>query len=521
MASSRLAWTTTLVSSSRTAAVVRGYASASASASSSLACAPRSSALSSVAAAPSSMTATGGSWRMRFSTRLLPAASSSSSLPMRIPSLYSISGVTGARFASTDAAATTAATGFVKLSDYATVSPVAEGAIAAASAAAQAPTSAAAELAQESTTTAVIDAAASGVYNSHAVLGEVAAAGLDTGMWGFLRIGIEHMSAFGEMPWWVTLAVGGVLSRLVLLPIVINSQRMTALMAQHKEALGEFRRRMDVARAAKAPQITILAIYREQQDYQKLYGIKPGRTLLGVLAMALVFFGCWRSIYSLLTEPLESMVTGGPSWMPRLTMEDPTHIFPFVSAALVYISLKYNLENPMAGQQVMFPKQMIRFMVNGLPLVALPFTLFMPAGLLFYLIPTQVYGLLQGGLMRLPAMRAWLTRGTKPPPATVPPCRVPEFLALPGEADIALGKVKPPPPAEPLSGLFGMARSAAEKAVNNDSAAQTVRAQIQAHQGKTFAPLRVESMKGSSPTAQQAFRTVTERAALLNKSQKP
>ena len=125
---------------------------------------------------------------------------------------------------------------------------------------------------------------------------------------------------------------------------------------------------------------------RLQQEMMKLYkdnNVNPLAGCLPMIIMMPIYFALYRTIYS----AVELYQAPFGLWITDLSIEDPTYITPLLLGVLMLIQMKLN---PSAGDQAQ--QKIIMYVM---PVMFTGMMLFLPSGLVVYILVNTVLGIIQ------------------------------------------------------------------------------------------------------------------------------
>ncbi|XP_068777976.1 mitochondrial inner membrane protein OXA1L isoform X2 [Struthio camelus] len=205
------------------------------------------------------------------------------------------------------------------------------------------------------------------------------------------------------LPWWGAIALGTVGARAALLPLLLGAQRQAARLAPHLPHLQRLAHRLQHARRHGDPRAVTLA-YTELAAYQKAHDVNPLRGFLVPLVQ-------------MAAAPVPGLRAGGLAWFPDLAAPDPFYVLPLLVTASTWLVLEVGAEAGLSGAGAGAARRLLRL----LPLLVLPFILHFPTAIFTYWLTSNAFSLVHTGLLRVPAVRAWLRVPPPPPPAPPQP----------------------------------------------------------------------------------------------------
>ena len=120
----------------------------------------------------------------------------------------------------------------------------------------------------------------------------------------------------------------------------------------------------------------LLTLYREHK-------VNPLSGCLPMLMMMPIYFALYRTIFSAV-ELYQADFFG---WITDLSQQDPYYITPVLLGVLMLIQMRLN---PSAGDQVQQ-----KIMMNVMPIMFTAMMLFLPSGLVLYILVNTVLGIAQ------------------------------------------------------------------------------------------------------------------------------
>ncbi|CAD5208514.1 unnamed protein product [Bursaphelenchus xylophilus] len=218
----------------------------------------------------------------------------------------------------------------------------------------------------------------------------------------YFRYALEFMHNNLEIPWWATLMLTTLALRLILVKVVVLSQKNVAIQSHYRKEMGEFQERLQQAKA-EANNLLMQQVMVEQRDFLRSKDIKIGRQMMILLANGAVFMTQFFAVRKMANTPYPGFNTGGTLWFPDLTIPDPYYALPIISALSMAAVLKVGIESGQTSDQM--GPAMKYGMQYGLPLVVLVSSSQFPAALCVYWCTSNVISLAYAGLFRLQPVR--------------------------------------------------------------------------------------------------------------------
>lgn len=154
---------------------------------------------------------------------------------------------------------------------------------------------------------------------------------------GLCQWGMELIQVSTGMPWFWAIVATTLATRLIILPFNINSLRITARLAPFQPRLTELRDKMSGI-SNRDP----IALQRISLQQKKIYEEAQVSMLQPLMVPALqlpLSLGMFFGIKKLCALPLLQLQVGGLSFLPDLTVADPTYLLPIAMAALINVQL--------------------------------------------------------------------------------------------------------------------------------------------------------------------------------------
>ncbi|XP_035738649.1 mitochondrial inner membrane protein OXA1L-like [Vespa mandarinia] len=235
--------------------------------------------------------------------------------------------------------------------------------------------------------------------------GEVALESLGLGGFnpvGLIQSSLEWLHISCELPWWSTIAIGTLIVRSLLLPVVIKSQRYSAKMSLHFPQISKLQQNLTDARMSGDHYQTALYT-NELYKLMKESGLSPWKSFLPMLMQAPVFLCIVLALKQMTNLPVESLKTGGLWWFENLTVSDPYYILPLITSATLFITIEVGTDSLPTSSM-----GMVKYVLRCIPLVTLPISATFTSAILFYWTTSNFFSLIQVGLLRTERVRKFL-----------------------------------------------------------------------------------------------------------------
>ncbi|XP_068232890.1 mitochondrial inner membrane protein OXA1L isoform X1 [Palaemon carinicauda] len=235
-------------------------------------------------------------------------------------------------------------------------------------------------------------------------LGEPTLQSLGLGGWspvGLIQSSLDFLHVSMGLPWWGSIALATVCIRLALFPLVIKSQKNAAKMNNNLPQLQILQMKMTEARNS-GNQMEAARMAQEMMLFMKEKDISPLKNFLVPLAQAPIFISMFMGLRGMANLPMESMKEGGLLWFVDLTISDPYYLLPLITATTMIATIELGTDGARMNTPSM---QNAKWLLRALPILVFPFTINFPTAVLCYWVSTNLFSLVQVGILRIPAIR--------------------------------------------------------------------------------------------------------------------
>lgn len=251
--------------------------------------------------------------------------------------------------------------------------------------------------------------------------GEPTFASLGLGGWGPVGIVqncLEYLHISLDVPWWGAIMIGTVVVRVLMFPLVIVSQRNTAIMNNNLPEIQLLQMKMTQARQT-GNQLDAARYGQEMMLFMKEKGLNPLKNLLVPIAQAPLFISFFMGLRGMANCPVESMTYGGLWWFTDLTVPDQFFILPIITSLTMWATIEVGVDGGRLDSQNM---HLMRYFLRAIPLVMIPFTINFPGAILVYWCSTNFISLCQVSFLKIPAIREYfkIPKLIKHSPETLP-----------------------------------------------------------------------------------------------------
>ncbi|XP_055378658.1 mitochondrial inner membrane protein OXA1L [Condylostylus longicornis] len=218
---------------------------------------------------------------------------------------------------------------------------------------------------------------------------------------GMVQQGLDFLHISFDLPWWGAIALGTLMVRTALFPLVILAQRNAAKMNNNLPQMQLLQLKMTEARQS-GNAIESARYAQEMMHFMKEKDLNPFKNMLVPLVQAPIFISFFMGLRKMANAPVESMREGGIFWFTDLTMSDPYFLLPVITCATLYLTIEIGTDTARLSASNM---QTMKYILRALPIVIFPFTMNFPAAILCYWASSNFISLCQVAVLRVPAVR--------------------------------------------------------------------------------------------------------------------
>ncbi|XP_029310638.1 mitochondrial inner membrane protein OXA1L [Cottoperca gobio] len=217
---------------------------------------------------------------------------------------------------------------------------------------------------------------------------------------GLIQSLLEIMHVDLGLPWWGAIALGTVLARLAVFPVIVKGQREAAKLNNVMPQISKLNSRLSEAKQS-GNHFEFSKAYSDLNLFQKKHDVNPLRGFLVPLVQAPVFISFFIALRKMSTLPVPSMETGGLLWFTDLTAADPFYVLPLVVTGTMFFILELGAESGVDNPNLRNMKNVFRVM----PFVILPLTINFPTAVFTYWLTSNCISLGQVFLFKHPLIR--------------------------------------------------------------------------------------------------------------------
>ncbi|VEN58489.1 unnamed protein product [Callosobruchus maculatus] len=205
------------------------------------------------------------------------------------------------------------------------------------------------------------------------------------------------------VPWWGAIAIGTLVIRICLFPLVIIAQRNAAKMNNYLPQMQALQLKLTEARQS-GNSLEAARYSQELMLFMKEKNLNPLKNMVVPLAQMPVFISFFMALRQMANAPVDSLRTGGLWWFTDLTLPDQYFILPLVTSATLLATIELGTDTAKLSSQNM---ALMKYVLRALPVLILPFTVNFPGAILCYWVSTNFISLLQVGFLRVPTVREY------------------------------------------------------------------------------------------------------------------
>ena len=172
--------------------------------------------------------------------------------------------------------------------------------------------------------------------------GDMAALGLVS--WypaGMVCWSMELLNVSTGMPWFWTIIAGSAFWRLLCVPFAIRGFQVSARIMPFQAQILELQNAITRTRQSQNP----LELQRASQALSRFYKSHNINPLAGLVSMAQlpISLGVFLGVKKICDLPLEQLTNSGVTFIPDLTVSDPTMVLPLAFFVLMNVQIKAGL----------------------------------------------------------------------------------------------------------------------------------------------------------------------------------
>ncbi|OVA01956.1 Membrane insertase OXA1/ALB3/YidC [Macleaya cordata] len=156
---------------------------------------------------------------------------------------------------------------------------------------------------------------------------------------------------------------------------------------------------------------------KKMQELFREYGVTPFTPLKGLFIQGPVFISFYLAITNMV-EKVPSFKVGGAFWFTDLTTPDSLYILPVLTALSFLITVECNMQEGLEGNPI---ASTMKNFSRVLAVLTVPFTMSFPNAIFCYWIPSNLFSLMYGLVIKRPEVKKYLNIPVIPMPPTTGP----------------------------------------------------------------------------------------------------
>ena len=155
---------------------------------------------------------------------------------------------------------------------------------------------------------------------------------------GMVRWSMELLNVSTGLPWFWTIIAGSALWRIACVPWAIRGFQVSARLLPHQPQLLALQKSLAKARERKNP-LELQKAALAMSGFYKSHNISPLAGLASLVQLPITC-GLFLGVQRMCVLPVEQLRDSGVSFLPDLTVSDPTMILPIAMFVLVNAQIK-------------------------------------------------------------------------------------------------------------------------------------------------------------------------------------
>ncbi|EPX74122.1 inner membrane translocase Oxa102 [Schizosaccharomyces octosporus yFS286] len=212
---------------------------------------------------------------------------------------------------------------------------------------------------------------------------------------------VQSIHVWSGMPWWASIAATAIGMRLTMLPLMIKMMRTSSKLAVINPQVSQHMVALQKAKAENNSTGMSEATTRIQELYRS-NNVNPLSLLTAPVVQGIVFISFFYALKCMAGVPVEGFLEGGFLWVQDLTKADPYAVFPILNGLLMLFNIEAGSETG-TNKAAMAPgmKRFFRLLCAASPV----FTMSFPMAIFMYWVPSNVFSVFQGLLLKNQSLR--------------------------------------------------------------------------------------------------------------------
>lgn len=211
---------------------------------------------------------------------------------------------------------------------------------------------------------------------------------------------LEFLHVTVDVPWWGAIALGAVVIRTILFPLMIYQRKVAINFRNHMPTIARLQQKISDAKTV-GNNVEMSKRTIELTDYMKRNDVKFRRMLVMPVVQVPILLSVYQAITKMSNLPVESMKLGGISWFTDLTVPDPYYILPAVTSLSILAMLELGAES----QKTQDMSHAIKWTMRAMPAVVFLFTCKFASGIAFYWSVNNVISLITVQILKQPRVK--------------------------------------------------------------------------------------------------------------------
>lgn len=245
--------------------------------------------------------------------------------------------------------------------------------------------------------------------NKTQAVSEVAAAAADCSYpVAALQYVIEAVHVHAGLPWWASIVATTLIIRSLTVPILISQLKSTYRLTLMRPQLEEVTQQMKKNSDPK----TIEEGQRRVKNLFKQYNVTPFTPMKGILIQGPIFISFYLAITNMAAN-VSSFKEGGALWFQDLSTPDSLYLLPGLTALSFLATVELNMQEGLEGNPT---GEKMKMFSRVLALITVPITMNFPKAIFCYWITSNLFSLVHGAVIRMPAVKKALALPQIPVP---------------------------------------------------------------------------------------------------------
>ncbi|WBW71841.1 mitochondrial inner membrane insertase Oxa102 [Schizosaccharomyces osmophilus] len=212
---------------------------------------------------------------------------------------------------------------------------------------------------------------------------------------------VQSIHVWSGMPWWASIAATAVGMRITMLPLMIKMIRTSSKLAVINPQVSQHMVALQRAKAEKN-NTGMSEATTKIQDLYRSNNVNPLSLLTAPVVQGVVFISFFYALKCMAGVPVDGLTEGGFLWVQNLTKADPYAVFPILNGLLMLFNIEAGSETG-TNKAAMAPgmKRFFRLLCAASPV----FTMSFPMAIFMYWVPSNIFSVFQGLLLKNQSLR--------------------------------------------------------------------------------------------------------------------